>query len=161
MIKPIVSMNKMAMNESVATTCCFAEVIASSNKLVWDVQHGGYLGTTYVDNSAWNNKYNKSWKMLSYDVTGSPDAFTLHLTKDADGKDVFTVADGTNAWGLADALAGSMLNKGAACTHDGEGCFYYSGGIVIADNQHIDSTSKHTTGGDDWAKPHKATKHNS
>ncbi|MDR0928126.1 MAG: hypothetical protein LBM74_00240 [Oscillospiraceae bacterium] len=47
MLMPIVSMNKMAMNESVAATCCYRFI--SENAVIYqEILHGGYIDPEVV-----------------------------------------------------------------------------------------------------------------
>lgn len=51
---PSVSMNPMAMNESVATTCCFRKVPTAS-LMYWEVLHGGWIGNGFVEQAKWHD----------------------------------------------------------------------------------------------------------
>ena len=46
MLMPIVSMNKMSMNESVAASCCWRYVLGVHEQYP-EILHGGKIGTTY------------------------------------------------------------------------------------------------------------------
>ena len=156
MIKPIVSMNKMAMNESVATSCCFAEIVTSNNKIMWDVLYGGYIGSNLVYDHAWDEDTSKSWKWLPYDVKGiTTQSLTMTVV---DGKNVYMV-DGTMT--LEQWIGHGHGSKGKDCAHVDGYCDYITSDYKLVDDQHIDSTGAHFSGGDNWAKPHKATKHSS
>jgi len=159
MIKPIVSMNKMAMNESVATSCCFAEIVTSNNKVVYDVLYGGYLGSDLRQEHVWNSAINKSWKLLPYDVVGLNGASTISVTTDSDGKNVYIVDNNLKIGDWISATSGA--SQGKNCPHEDGYCSYITSDYILVDDQHIDSTGAHFSGGDSWAKPHKAKKHNS
>ena len=47
MVMPVVTINKMAMNESVASTCCYRDVVTPT-AVYWEVLHGGSIGSGFV-----------------------------------------------------------------------------------------------------------------
>jgi len=68
MLMPIVSMNKMAMNESVAASCCFQEV-ASPTNVYWEVLNGGWIGSGFVETKNWRDgAFRDYWSKLGYDI---------------------------------------------------------------------------------------------
>ena len=70
MLSPIVSMNRMAMNESVAMTCCYRDVVTPT-AVYWEVLHGGWIGSGYAEGWVKNPDYldlDDSWLAYKYDL---------------------------------------------------------------------------------------------
>lgn len=181
MLMPIVSMNKMAMNESVATTCCYREV-ATPTAMYWEVLNGGWIGSGYVDGATRNSAYqylNKSWLDYKYDVifTAGPDP-DVDMSASVRYESLLYPAGATTAvsnwyvYGTDGLLLGTMseylgglgvpTRTDETCDHKTNSkCVYNTIGATFKENQHFESKTKHTTGGTDWAKPHTADKFSS
>lgn len=166
MLMPIVSMNKMAMNESVAATCCYKEV-GSTNNIYWQPLNGGHLGPSYVENLGWIDDKAKAWGQLSFDVNGLIDSNGVWqegghvLSKRVDSL-------GNSEWWIDEAKTVDQwiadmphVSRGRSCSHSDGTCPYRVFKITYETNQHVGATTKHTTGGDDWDKPHTAKQFNS
>jgi len=99
MLMPIVSVNKMAMNESVAMTCCFQEV-ASPTNVYWEVLNGGWIGSGFVETKSWKHAGLEAWAKLSYDIAGGTGADPLAALAGTKIKDGFVEVwvDGVNVW---------------------------------------------------------------
>lgn len=188
MLMPIVSMNKMAMNESVATSCCYREVVDVTN-IVWKTLYGGYIGTAYVDNGwSWKDDLSQQDRAIAnagydlrksgayVDASTAAGGYALNLIWAQPVVQTLPIGTGTfetNAsyqWCfevtggvyVPAALAASQLGLSfASCGHDTTSCVYKTHSQSLASNQHIGATAKHDTGGDSWAKPHSAKQFNS
>lgn len=166
MLMPIVSMNKMAMNESVAATCCYREV-ASATNVYWEVMNGGWIGSGYVNELNWKNDSFIGWGMLDFDITGVTSANLLTLPAlnkrvTVEGKTEFYVI--TN--GLEESVdvflsTNGVFGRGSSCSHNDGLCTLKVEEIVHRSNQHFESTTKHDTKKKDWTKPHTAAQFNS
>ena len=167
MMMPIVSMNKMAMNESVASTCCYREV-ATPTAVYWEALHGGWIGNGYVNGKSLKAEYvdmKASWRDYKGDFTGAGMIalmnqydlkFTSFLNPDGtSGPSAWYVLDGTPT--LLDVALTNTPGAGVAnvgCTHDVDTCKYYNFAPKYEENQHFDSTSAHDSG--NWKVPHTA-----
>lgn len=166
MLMPIVSMNKMAMNESVATSCCYREEITANSITLQYVLHGGQIQPAYLDQSGFINDAVTSWTMLSYDILGWSSLSTLadnklKMTYNDDGDKIWRV--GANDLTLSEFKTQNNLYNGYNCSHDDAGCAYWSYEIVQIPNAHVGSTSKHTVinGDYSWDKPHPSVQFSS
>lgn len=172
MLMPIVSMNKMAMNESVAATCCYHEV-ASPTNVFWEVLHGGWIGAGYVDVLGWWSSSYKDWTALAYDVKGVKNDNGTYNALPKIAKTTVPQADGTTLtqWDVYDPNLGwvelcdffkldNPFSQGALCTHDSQECAYRFQEVQHLPNQHFQSTSAHKTA-DNWKVPHDAKQFNS
>lgn len=160
---PIVSLNQMAMNESIAATCCFAIIsgtyghyefvaggggVPEPHGFVKKILHGGYLGE-YQAGPTWR---------LKEDVVAYTNNGFLQIKNDYGTDAVAVYVDGT--WKLDGTF--TPLTGGTGCTHiDKSKCMYYDRYTPEAEqDMHINATAAHswtntgsTTG---WDKPHKA-----
>ncbi len=182
MLMPIVSMNKMAMNESVAATCCYRQVPSPTN-VYWEVLNGGWLGNGFKNDRSLKHVSMKPWLALGFDLKPKWSPLSLNdvnSTNPLPGIAKFTIDDQTEWW-MTDDLgnnAGILLDtwlangpdgnldwgRGPSCDHKSTGsniCAYYNQNAAYAYNQHFEAKSKHSTGGDDWAFPHDAKQFNS
>jgi len=145
----------MAMNESVASTCCYRVLARSGDLLFKEVLSGGYIGSaTFVEQEE-SAEYplNAAWMSLVGDypakytglelrvVNGVPTAVEI-----AEGKEVLTPLTSIN----------TFLSGGSACGHDTNACAYYAFRIVALDEAHIDATLPHTGVGARFDRPHAA-----
>ena len=149
---PIVSLNAMAMNESVAATCCYKQ--EQINGYFYEtVLSGGSM--TYVIDTNKNLKVDSTWLSLPGDYD---EAFTA-------GTKIVTVA------GVDYCLDGSDLKKISEltvrdywkyCDHTKSDCTYwFQASTPTATYSHVGSTVEHTAGGKTWAEPHQAVRFNS
>ena len=153
MLKPVVNMNKMAMNESVATSCCYREVVDVTN-IVWKTLYGGYIGTAYKDSltqtaaAKSSKKAQFALKYTKYDFVGTaePTNVIWDAIKGEWMFDTLPVDQWAYQWGVTKTT----------CNHDTDRCEYLDYDTTIANIQHIGATAKHDTAGDSWAKPHEA-----
>ena len=185
MLMPIVSMNKMAMNESVAATCCYHE-IASPTNVYWEVLHGGWIGSGYVSVADYLHRSYKAWTAFGYDLAsfnpakdgglpalasakGADDRTTWYVQTDpSESFDDFIQNGGYTGSGdawipLQDWFDTNSFGAypGSACTHKDSTCLYRYEEIQHLNNQHFEATSGHRTAGDNWNKPHNASGFNS
>ena len=147
MVMPIISMNRMAMNESVATTCCYKMTISGTN-MYWETLNGGQIGPGYSAGSlGWKqpDTYYKKWALLPYDVdveklekAGFPE---LEATS-AGSNTTYSV----NGVEISEFLR-SIDGKKEDCEHNSSDCAYRISGLLWSSNLHFDSTTKHDTGG--------------
>ena len=148
MLKPVVNMNKMAMNESIATTCCF----------VWNgtsyagsatMPHGGTLVAKY--NTAYYLKNNRGYQVgkgwLSWKDGHVVDPSYANngnlLIYGVDGKWYLDVG-GNNV--VLDSTNPNSVLKGIIefgyCDHDNPGCAYEKVS-TLASMTHVGATSAH------------------
>ena len=173
MLMPIVSMNKMAMNESVATTCCYRQV-ATPTATYWEVLNGGWIGSGYVESWAENTKYagmNASWRNSKYDVNLASTADltsyrVAYLTADDATGAATNNSKGWYVYSVANPAEGAvtlnewLLNRGnlitsKICEHNNTDCIYGKATIELKTNQHFESKSAHDTTSN-WKNPHAA-----
>ena len=126
MLKPVVNMNKMAMNESIATTCCF----------VWNgtsyagsatMPHGGtlvakYNTTYYLKDANRGVEVSKGWINWKGGHINSADA---ELT-----------SANASTYGWADSIDFNW------CDHNNAGCAYEKVS-TLASMTHVGATSAH------------------
>jgi len=172
MLMPIVSMNKMAMNESVATTCCFRQKASPSN-VYWEVLNGGWIGSGYVEVKSFNraSATTNGWTGFSWDVKELPSSGLPPVSKGLDGLWRVKLADGAGfmdvLWGIGDPpydwvdlgewMKSKKLSfKDGCCSHVDSDCIYFASEIQHRNNQHFQSTTKHSKGGANWSLPHTA-----
>ena len=180
MLMPIVSMNKMAMNESVATTCCYRQV-ATPTATYWEVLNGGWIGSGYVEELVKKSPYgsmDSSWFDFKYDIVGDgvgdklKNNFVKYVSGATVGTDTSNPSGNWLVYGVdvtnpsGDTLSGFLANMGlrtdATCDHKTNvNCVYRETKIAFKDNQHFESKTKHDKGGSDWAKPHGAAQFSS
>ncbi len=168
MLMPIVSMNKMAMNESVATSCCYREVVDVTN-VVWKTLYGGYIGTAYKDDVTTNRHGATAAQVsfvtsnLGYDILWQDKLATYNNAQIGWGP---AWGSSTSTWivtnsspvanqPLTEWLSANGIST-STCKHDDASCYYKDYATQIVPNQHIGATAKHDTGGTNWAKPHEA-----
>lgn len=173
MLMPIVSMNKMAMNESVATTCCYRQVASNPTALYWDVLHGGWIGNGYgTATDTWKDAYapykNTSWLSTSFgrDLSGT-DAnivalFSGNTLNYGTGSGTETAKWYVNSWVSGQSLDTAIYNAssgtvsyadGSACDHTSPSCKYRDYGYGYLTNKHFEATSAHASV-TKWAEPH-------
>ena len=168
MLKPIVSMNQMAMNESIATTCCYVwngtSLLGSAS-----LPHGGQLvaksnTSSYVkiDNAYY--PLNGTW----YGYTGG------HVANSVAASDVVTTATdgtlgyhdhtvGTGFMSMKDAIAAGFVKEGY-CDHKNPAtCPYFKETKFAGAFTHTGATSGHYTwtGGNSWLADHTAVQYSS
>ncbi len=175
---PIVFMTKMAMNESVAATCCYKQV-ASPTNVYWDLPHAGWVGNGYVDVRARKDPSLKAWEVFGFDLSGL--AFTNgKLTTVPPGIATMVDTNGNTTYGVVDSgvapsggrqyptldefFAGqSTYSRGSSCDHKVTGsnvCAYYDQSPQYKVGWHFEAKSKHANL-DNWALPHEVVQFNS
>lgn len=185
MLMPIVSMNKMAMNESVAATCCYHEK-ASPTNVYWEVLNGGWIGSGYVELKNYDkfNADDNGWLKYTHDIKDTWASGTLPvLSKTLAGTWVVNMnqnyisslvpvdliwdskAGADDAWySLSDWLTykGTGM-RDATCSHNDSTCYYFLSDIQHKSNQHFQATTKHSvpTSGQSWNLPHDVGQFNS
>lgn len=172
MLMPIVSMNKMAMNESVATTCCYRQVASNPTALYWDVLHGGWIGNGYGTTHTWKDGFsayeNTSWLSKSFGRDLKGDTANI-LSLFAGSTLNYGTAGGTEAakWYVNDYVVGQSLDtsiynasngtvsyaNGSACDHTVATCAYKNYSYGYLTNKHFEATSAHADI-TKWAEPH-------
>ena len=158
MLMPIVSMNKMSMNESVAASCCWRYVLGVHEQYP-EILHGGKIGTTYEVKLTLEEEYaglKNGWLSLEYDVI--PGVAACAISYDPDAK----------VW--RDATTGAAIDKATLasygqvvksyCPHNDGSCSYYNEVPTYSQDMHIGATSAH---GNEkkWDEPHKAVQYSS
>ncbi len=158
MLMPIVSMNKMSMNESVAASCCWRYVLGVHEQYP-EILHGGKIGTTYEVKLTLKNKYKdlkSGWLAIPFDVTADCAMKPINYHPDEEGG-VWMTERGTivNATNVAEfVVAGTQ-----GCPHNDGSCSYYNEVPTYSQDMHIGATSAHVT--DNWDEPHKAVQYSS
>ena len=168
MLKPIVSMNQMAMNESIATTCCYVwngtSLLGSAS-----LPHGGQLvadskTTSYVQVGDTRYPLNGTWYNYTKGHANSKAAAASIVTT--------TLNDG---WAYHDYMNPGTLTlmKDASvtdvapvdfCDHKNpETCPYFKETVFAKSFTHVGATSAHYTwtGGHEWLKDHTAVQFSS
>ena len=158
MLMPIVSMNKMSMNESVAASCCWRYVLGVHEQYP-EILHGGKIGTTYEVKLKLKGDYAVSgvksgWLALPYDVAVGDASRAIYY--DANLDDWFW-QDGGKVY-LKDNPNLLDIVK-SPCPHNDGSCSYYEEVPTYSQDMHIGATSAHVT--DNWADPHKAVQYSS
>ena len=140
MLKPVVNMNKMAMNESIATTCCF----------VWNgtsyagsatMPHGGtlvakYNTTYYLKGANRGMEVSKGWVNWKGGHINSADANTVFPYESA-GKWYVSGQE------LSESNAASFYYIDFGwCDHNNPGCAYEKVS-TLASMTHVGATSAH------------------
>ena len=167
MLKPIVSMNQMAMNESIATTCCYKwngnEITGSATVL-----HGGKIevnkkiGYYYPGTKAPTEKVgfvvSDGWLNVPCIPTGANYTFVADATHlpYKSGGDWYTVAgDPITEFGSHIVLDGWTFN---VAPKD-----YYTAYVKEKKLNHVGSTSAHYqwTSGNNWLADHEAVQYSS
>ena len=154
MLMPIVSMNKMSMNESVAASCCWRYVLGVHEQYP-EILHGGKIGTTYEVVLTLESKYKdmkSGWLALPYDV--SVEDARRKIYYDASLDDWFWQAN--RKVYLKENLFEIVKSP---CPHNDGSCSYYEEVPTYSQDMHIGATSAHVT--DNWAEPHKAVQYSS
>ena len=157
MLMPIVSMNKMSMNESVAASCCWRYVLGVHEQYP-EILHGGKIGTTYEVKLTLKNKYqkmNNGWLALPYDV--DVDNASRAIYYDAKKDDWFW-QEGGKVY-LKDDPEGLKIVK-SPCPHNDGSCSYYKEVPTYSQDMHIGATSAHANL-KAWDEPHKAVQYSS
>jgi hypothetical protein len=147
MLMPIVSMNKMAMNESVAATCCYKLVLAGSSNFT-EVLHGGYVGDGYIESFAWDAKWSAIDKKLAestkHDIKTPSQLADWQIYQDYEG--TWWVMPGGNAKDTVNNTKVSGMGwYGAACTHDTALCGMKAQTVTWTKDQHWGATTAHST----------------
>ena len=171
MLKPIVSMNQMAMNESIATTCCYVwngtSLLGSAS-----LPHGGSLvakskTSNYVKI---NNAYyglNGTWYGYTDGHAAKPEVAADVVTTSTEG--VVGYHDNTNTTlfksmtqAIADGDVTPALN--GFCDHkNNPTCPYFKETKFAGAFTHTGATSGHYTwtGGNSWLADHTAVQYSS
>ena len=156
MLMPIVSMNKMSMNESVAASCCWRYVLGVHEQYP-EILHGGKIGTTYEVNLTLAEGFENmatGWLAMSSDLKKDYSHWSdYQLNFNPDAEQQWTFADGSNA----NPLEGLT---GVYCPHDDASCLYYDEVPTYSQDMHIGATSAHANL-KAWDEPHKAVQYSS
>ena len=172
MLKPIVSMTQMAMNESIATTCCYVwngtSLLGSAS-----LPHGGQLKagsktTWYVwnDDKTSATELNSSW--LNWKKGHVKPAYAGHkYSTGVAGDDIIYLHSINGNWDTLYNPDGSLKTEFATagfCDHKNpETCKYFSRTNFNGAFTHTGSTSAHYTwtGGNSWLADHTAVQFSS
>ena len=172
MLKPIVSMNQMAMNESIATTCCYVwngtSLLGSAS-----LPHGGQLvaknsTTWYVwdDTKTQAAKLNTSWLNWKGGHVTTSYADSKYATG-VNGDDIVYYHSTTGSWETMYDEKGNLkswIATAGYCDHKNpETCKYFSRTNFDKAFTHTGSTSAHYTwtGGNSWLADHTAVQYSS
>ncbi len=158
MLMPIVSMNKMSMNESVAASCCWRYVLGVHEQYP-EILHGGKIGTTYEVKLTLKNKYKdlkSGWLALPYDV--DVDVAGREIYYDPARDDWFWENAKGNRY-VKEILSPNNIVK-SSCPHNDGSCSYYEEVPTYSQDMHIGATSAHANE-KKWDEPHKAVQYSS
>lgn len=152
---PIVATNQMAMNESVASTCCY-RTVRSGDQSFYQALAGGYIGSaSYVDQKESKNyPTNSLWLNIPGDYETKYTSCELEIISGI--PNIVTTGDDGEPIMIPLNKVTSFLSGGASCDHTDTSCAYYTWPVVTLDKAHINATTKHTTSAGDWTKPHAA-----
>ena len=172
MLKPIVSMNQMAMNESIATTCCY---VWNGNSILGSASlpHGGTLvgnksGTKYYVNGT---EMDSSWmNWTAGHVT--PTYARYKVTTGVDGKWIVIDHSRSGYWENLyndDGSLKTVIATAKVCNHSDTDrangyCPYVKvSGSYTGKFTHTGATSAHynLTGGNSWLVDHDAVQFSS
>lgn len=159
---PIITRQKMAMNESVAATCCFRQVVSSTNYYN-EVLAGGALESGPLSTFSWKTKIPQEWAWLPFDVdfsqyTGNTPVPYYNNLMGAWWVLYFQGSKIVYASSIDELLGDpeipiAVTNEG--CTHQDRNCLYidYSDDVRTI---HKGATEPHISGGQDFLAPHEA-----
>ena len=170
MLKPIVSMNQMAMNESIATTCCYVwngtSLLGSAS-----LPHGGQLvagsKTTYYTwdaNRTVAKEINKSWLKWT---DGHVKPAYAHYTYNAVDSQGNKIGFASSKDIIKNLYVGDDVNTEIAfagyCDHKGADCWYTKETSFDKTFTHVGATSAHYTwtSGHEWLADHDAVQFSS
>jgi hypothetical protein len=152
-------MNKMAMNESVAATCCYRTTVSAGTTYYEDL-HGGYVGGGLVEKAGFIDSTPALTKALSYDIgtpaKASPAAGLKleNLSKDLDGN--YIVTSGSYGPGSLFMKKLTAIDGVKACDHTNPAtCEWKTFSVVYETKSHFNATTAHSTAAD-FAAPHAA-----
>ena len=160
MLMPIVSMNKMSMNESVAASCCWRYVLGVHEQYP-EILHGGKIGTTYevkleLEDAYAANGVASGWLALPYDV-GVSDA-KLNISYNPGRDDWFWQYGGEDYYIKENPNLLDIVKS--PCPHNDGSCSYYKEVPDYQQDMHIGATSAHANL-KAWDEPHKAVQYSS
>ncbi len=165
---PIVRRHPMAMNESVAATCCY-RMVPSPAAITFEVLNGGSIKSGPEKILQWNPSISPDWRQLDFDVdfTGYTGPKTVPIFNSLRrewwvlffAEDRFTSA--ISMEGFLNAQNGQVAAKNYGCKHDTKACLYMAEVAAPTTNNHVDATKDHFTAGGDWRQPHTAQQFNS
>ena len=158
MLMPIVSMNKMSMNESVAASCCWRYVLGVHEQYP-EILHGGKIGTTYEVKLQLKGDYiakgvASGWLSQGYDV--EPSLAKHSISYNPDDKVWYRPSD---SW-IVNATNVAPFVVKSSCPHNDGSCSYYEEVPTYSQDMHIGATSAHGTE-KKWDEPHKAVQYSS
>ena len=160
MLMPIVSMNKMSMNESVAASCCWRYVLGVHEQYP-EILHGGKIGTTYEVKLQLKGDYvangvASGWLSQGYDV--APALAWQSISYNPDTNQWYRRSD---KWIVnATSVAPFVVAGTQGCPHNDGSCSYYAEVPTYSQDMHIGATSAHANK-KNWAEPHKAEQYSS
>ena len=189
MNKPIVSVNNMSMNESVAATCCFR--IDNVNGSVYEtVLSGGSIELITKNVMQYKEGFcdkSNCWLSIPGDFLPALNGDHLAIKKDIFGNKVYCAVDAGGA--ILGVLQTSDLTSSAYvgdlvlvtwnetdgqqtynlitdhshryCDHQGTYCDYVDGVTQQITRNHVGATVEHIAGGNNWAAAHTAMRFNS
>lgn len=184
MIFPVVSVNNMSMNESVAATCCFRRDVMNGN-VYETVLSGGSLHDTIQNDFVYNEGLtDKGWLKIQGDFQAALEGNTLRKVTDIFGNtfygysyvnsgtdvNVFVVVSQNLISGgdiavitLADGTTYNyhMGLSQRYCDHTTTACQYIDDVTQSIVRKHENATVEHAAGGANWAQPHNAIRFNS
>lgn len=158
MQNPVVSLNEMAMNESVAATCCF--VAANINGHDYEtVLNGGYLTDRVTNEIVYG--VDTSWVAVLGDYSAASATNPLY-SKYVNGEWLLGAMVGEEFVTLDKLAVVSTTNPDLTyCDHKGDYCHYVTAIDPVFSRVHVGSTVEHTSGGKKWSEVHNAIRFSS
>ena len=169
MLKPIVSMNQMAMNESIATTCCYVwngtSLLGSAS-----LPHGGQLvakssTSTYVQIGDTRYPLNSTWYGYTGGHVANAGTAACVVTTNTEGKLGYHDHQlASNFYTMDDAINIYKTVTAGYCDHKNPAtCPYFKETKFAGAFTHPGATSGHYTwtGGNSWLADHTAVQYSS
>jgi len=160
---PIVSLNNMAMNESVAATCCYSHNHINGHYFD-SVLNGGALETRIIETPVYVNSAVQSWlNVTEGDFKWAVEGFVLEQKFNNVTNSWETgLVDSEGKWIVFNAATWPRVgtNGLAHCDHKGEYCSYISDYIHTPYTAHVGATVAHSAS-KNWADDHAAIRFNS
>ena len=168
MLKPIVSMNQMAMNESIATTCCYVwngtSLLGSAS-----LPHGGQLKANnstkaYVQLGDTRYALNSTWYGYTGGHVNDPYAASCVVTSDMNGVPGYHDHQTSNSFvSMEYAQSKNWVTKGYYDHKNPATCPYFKETTFAKSFTHTGATSGHYTwtGGNSWLADHTAVQYSS
>lgn len=162
---PVVTRRLMSMNESVASTCCYREVVTPSNHYQ-EVLHGGEIVSGPKTVLEWSAPVSKAWAQIPGDIDfsgyqGASPVPVYHRGKNGWWVLLMGQRGITGALSLEGfAAANNLPETNPGCLHDTNTCVYLQEVAAIV-HDHEGSAQAHDTAPLSFEKAHPALQYSS